>query len=243
LTIITATYNSLPTLKLAWSSLSSQTFSNWEWIVVDGASTDGTVEWLQTINDSRVKWESEKDQGIYDALNKGIGRSNGDVLGFLHADDFFADDRVLESIHDRLTQSGVDGIYGDLKYVSAETGRTVRHWKSEVFRSSLLRKGWMPPHPTCFFKKEVYVHAGLLDTTFRIAADYDFLLRCFLNDRFQFAYLPQVITHMRIGGASSKWQNLVKKSREDVRALRKNGMGFPLIVLLRKVSSKLGQFF
>jgi glycosyltransferase len=101
----------------------------------------------------------------------------------------------------------------------------------------------MPPHPTCFFKKEVYAHAGVFDTTFRIAADYDFLLRCFLSDRFQFAYLPQVITHMRIGGASSKWQNLVKKSREDVRALRKNGMGFPLIVLFRKVSGKLGQFF
>lgn len=243
MTIITATYNSLSTLKLAWTSLSSQSFSNWEWIVVDGASTDGTVEWLQSIDDSRVKWESEKDQGIYDALNKGLERSTGTVIGFLHADDFFADDRVLENIHDRFLQSDIDGIYGDLRYVSSETGRTVRHWKSKVFTPSLLRKGWMPPHPTCFFKKEVYAHVGHFDSTFRIAADYDFLLRCFLNDRFQFAYLPQVITHMRIGGASSKWQNLGKKSREDMRALRKNGIPFPLIVLLRKVGSKFGQFF
>lgn len=210
---------------------------------MDGASNDGSVEWLQTIDDPRVKWESEKDQGIYDALNKGIGRSKGKVLGFLHADDFFADEHVLENIHLRLSQSEVDGIYGDLTYVSTETGRTVRHWKSEAFTASLLRKGWMPPHPTCFFKKEVYAQVGLFDTSFRIAADYDFLLRCFLNDRFQFAYMPQVITHMRMGGASSKWQNLVKKSREDMRALRKNGMVFPLFVLLRKVVGKIGQFF
>jgi glycosyltransferase len=243
LTIITATYNALPTLREAYASLLSQTHTNWEWIVVDGASTDGTVEWLSGLADSRVNWKSEKDKGIYDALNKGIARATGEVIGFLHADDLLASPEVLSEIAARFQDFEIDGIYGDLQYVSAENGRVIRHWKSSAFTYKKLQHGWMPPHPTCYFKKSVYEEIGTFDTSFRIAADYDFLLRSFASGKFQFAYMPLLITRMRIGGASSKWQNLVKKSREDMRALRKNGMGFPLFVLLRKVVGKIGQFF
>jgi glycosyltransferase involved in cell wall biosynthesis len=243
MTIITATYNALPTLREAYASLSSQTHTDWEWIVVDGASTDGTVEWLSALADSRVNWKSEKDQGIYDALNKGIARATGEVIGFLHADDLLAGPEVLTQIAARFQDVQIDGIYGDLQYVSVENGRVIRNWKSSAFTVKKLQYGWMPPHPTCYFKKSVYEEIGTFDTSFRIAADYDFLLRSFASGKFQFAYLPLLITRMRIGGASSKWQNLVKKSREDMRALRKNGMGFPLFVLLRKVGSKFGQFF
>jgi glycosyltransferase involved in cell wall biosynthesis len=243
LTIITATYNALPTLREAYASLFSQTHTDWEWIVVDGASTDGTVEWLSELADPRVNWKSEKDQGIYDALNKGIARATGEVIGFLHADDLLAGPEVLADISARFQDSQIDGIYGDLQYVSAENGRVIRNWKSSAFTLKKLQHGWMPPHPTCYFKKSVYEQIGTFDTSFRIAADYDFLLRSFASGKFQFAYMPLLITRMRIGGASSKWQNLVKKSREDMRALRKNGMRFPLLVLFRKVSGKLGQFF
>jgi glycosyltransferase len=243
LTIITATYNALPTLREAYASLFSQTHTDWEWIVVDGASTDGTVEWLSELADPRVNWKSEKDQGIYDALNKGIARATGEVIGFLHADDLLAGPEVLADISARFQDSQIDGIYGDLQYVSAENGRVIRNWKSSAFTLKKLQHGWMPPHPTCYFKKSVYEEIGTFDTSFRIAADYDFLLRSFASGKFQFAYMPLLITRMRIGGASSKWQNLVKKSREDMRALRKNGMRFPLLVLFRKVSGKLGQFF
>jgi len=243
MTIITATYNALPTLREAYASLSSQTHTDWEWIVVDGASSDGTVEWLSELADSRVNWKSEKDQGIYDALNKGIARATGEVIGFLHADDLLASPEVLSEIAARFQDSQIDGIYGDLQYVSAENGRVIRNWKSSAFTLKKLQHGWMPPHPTCYFKKSVYEEIGTFDTSFRIAADYDFLLRSFASGKFQFAYLPLLITRMRIGGASSKWQNLVKKSREDMRALRKNGMRFPLLVVFRKVIRKLGQFF
>ena len=110
--IITATYNSLPTLKLAWESLCSQSFMDWEWVVVDGASTDGTKEWLSTIEDERIQWKSEKDKGIYDALNKGLGRANGTFIGFLHADDFFATKEILAQIHATLVSTNADGVYG-----------------------------------------------------------------------------------------------------------------------------------
>ena len=143
----------MPTLKLAWESLISQSFMDWEWVVVDGASTDGTKEWLSTIEDKRIQWKSEKDQGIYDALNKGLARANGTYLGFLHADDYFASKEILAQIHDALVSTNSDGIYGDLNYVSSESGRIIRHWKSEDFKPKLLGKGWMPPHPTCFLKK------------------------------------------------------------------------------------------
>ena len=240
--IITATYNSLPTLKLAWESLCSQRFIDWEWIVVDGASTDGTKEWLSSIKDERVHWKSEKDRGIYDALNKGVERATGSIIGFLHSDDYFANQEILAQINQKFVATHSDGIYGDLKYISSESGRIIRHWKSEDFKTNLLGKGWMPPHPTCFFTKEVYSQMGSFDTSFKIAADYDFLLRCFLNKDFKFTYIPIVITHMRIGGASSKWQNLYKKSKEDIRALRKNKMTFPFWIVLRKIGGKLKQF-
>ncbi len=240
--IITASYNSLPTIKQAWESLCSQRFIDWEWIVVDGASTDGTKEWLSSIKDNRVHWKSEKDRGIFDALNKGVERASGSIIGFLHSDDYFANQEILAQINQKFIATHSDGIYGDLKYISSESGRIIRHWKSEVFKPKLLGKGWMPPHPTCFFKKEVYSQIGSFDTSFKIAADYDFLLRCFLNDEFTFTYIPIVITHMRIGGASSKWQNLYKKSKEDIRALRKNNMTFPLWIVVRKIGSKLKQF-
>jgi len=242
LSILTVTYNSLTTLKDAYASLCAQTYTQWEWIVQDGGSTDGTLEWLESLSDARVNWVSEKDHGIYDALNKAVGRASGEWIGLLHSDDLYPNNDVLQVVV--AAMAGNDAIYGDLKYVqAADVTKVLRHWQSEAFAPTLLRKGWMPPHPTLFLRKEVYAKVGGFDTRYRIAADYDFILRVFRTPHLKIHYLPQVLMLMRQGGASSKLSNLLAKSKEDLQIMRANGLPFPLLVLLRKVSGKFGQFF
>jgi glycosyltransferase len=184
---------------------------------------------------------SEKDHGIYDALNKAVRRASGEWIGLLHSDDLYPNAEVLNLV--LAATPGNDAIYGDLKYVqAADVTKVLRHWQSGTFSPTLLRKGWMPPHPTLFLRKEIYVQAGAFDTQFKIAADYDFILRVFQIPHLKIHYLPQVLMLMRQGGASSKVSNLVAKSKEDLRVLRKNGLPFPLLVLLRKIGSKIKQF-
>ena len=243
LSIITVTYNSLTTLKDAYASLCAQTYTQWEWIVQDGGSSDGTLEWLESLSDARVNWVSEKDHGIYDALNKAVSRASGEWIGLLHSDDLYPNAEVLSQVVAAF-KTAMDGVYGDLKYVlEKDTQKVLRHWQSEAFSPTLLRKGWMPPHPTLFLRKEVYAKVGGFDTRYRIAADYDFILRVFRTPQLKIHYLPQVLMLMRQGGASSKLSNLVAKSKEDLQIMRANGLPFPLLVLFRKVSGKFVQFF
>ncbi|MEN9699210.1 MAG: hypothetical protein RLZZ301_408 [Bacteroidota bacterium] len=243
ISILTVTYNSLHTLKDAYASLCEQTYTQWEWIVQDGGSSDGTLEWLESLSDARVNWVSEKDHGIYDALNKAMSRASGEWIGLLHADDFYPNAEVLSQVVAAFN-TAIDGVYGDLKYVqAADVTKVLRHWQSGTFSPTLLRKGWMPPHPTLFLRKEVYAHVGGFDTRYRIAADYDFILRVFQTPNLKIHYLPQVLMLMRQGGASSKLSNLVAKSKEDLQIMQANGLPFPLLVLFRKVSGKFGQFF
>ena len=241
LSIITVTYNSLHTLKDAYASLCAQTFAPWEWVVQDGGSSDGTQQWLESLADARISLVSEKDNGIYDALNKAVRRAKGEWIGLLHSDDLYPNNDVLQEVV--AAMNGNDAIYGDLKYVQAgDTQQVLRHWKAGTFEPALLRKGWMPPHPTLFLRKEIYARVGEFDTQFKIAADYDFILRVFQLAHLKIHYLPQVLMLMRQGGASSKVSNLVAKSKEDLRIMRKNGLPFALFVLLRKIGSKIRQF-
>jgi glycosyltransferase len=240
--IITVTYNSLHTLKDAYASLCAQTYTQWEWVLQDGASTDGTMEWVRSLNDPRIAAQSEKDNGIYDALNKAVGRASGEWIGLLHSDDQYPNAEVLKLVWE--ASVGKDAIYGDLQYVQAtDVSKVLRYWKSGAFAPSLLHKGWMPPHPTLFLRKAIYERIGEFDTQFKIAADYDFILRVFQIPNLKIHYVPQVLMLMRQGGASSKVSNLVAKSKEDMRVLRKNGLQFPIVVLLSKVVGKIGQFF
>lgn len=241
LSIITVTYNSLHTLKDAYASLCDQFYSPWEWVVQDGGSTDGTVAWLEGLNDARIRFISEKDNGIYDALNKAVRRAKGEWIGLLHADDLYPNNDALQAV--AAAMEGHDAIYGDLKYVqAADITKVLRHWKSGTFSPSLLRKGWMPPHPTLFLRKEIYAQVGEFDTQFKIAADYDFVLRVFALPHLKVKYLPQVLMLMRQGGASSKVGNLLAKSQEDLRVLKKNKMPQPYLILLRKIAGKFKQF-
>jgi glycosyltransferase involved in cell wall biosynthesis len=241
LSILTVTFNTLAKLKDAYFSLCAQTFTQWEWVVQDGGSTDGTQQWLESLTDERVNWVSESDKGIYDALNKAISRAKGEWIGLLHSDDLYPNAEVLKLVLE--ATPGKDAIYGDLKYVqAANVSKVLRYWKSGVFSSTLLSKGWMPPHPTLFLKKEIYDELGMFNTRFKIAADYDFILRVFSKPNLQVAYLPYVLMLMRQGGKSSKWQNLFQKSYEDFLIIRKNGYYLTLVILLRKIGVKFKQF-
>jgi glycosyltransferase involved in cell wall biosynthesis len=244
ISVVTAVYNRKDTVAQALDSVLAQTYASVEPVVIDGASTDGTVEVLGRYRSRIPVLVSEPDAGIYDALNKGILLSHGDVVGFLHADDLFAHDAVLERIAAAFENSGADAVYGDLVYVDKEDpNRIVRYWKAGGFNPTKLRQGWMPPHPTFYVKRSVYERLGLFDTRYRIAADYDSVVRFLLLGGIQVAYVPEVLVRMRVGGVSNRsLSTIVRKSREDHDILRRHGVG-GLPTLLRKNLGKVGQFW
>jgi glycosyltransferase involved in cell wall biosynthesis len=245
ISIITATYNSAKTIESTIQSVLSQTYPNIEHIIIDGASKDSTQEIAQNFQNHHpsIRYISELDKGIYDALNKGVQLASGHIIGFLHSDDFFESERVVEEIINSFQSKNYDGVYGDLRYVSSEnTTKVFRYWKSRDFDSGLIKNGWMPAHPTLFLKKEVYKKHGLFDLNFKIAADYDFMLRILKDESLAFSYLPLVITNMRVGGASNSFGNLVLKMKEDWKALRKNKIPFRTKTLFLKNVSKIKQF-
>lgn len=212
---------------------------------MDGGSTDQTLELIDSYQkkQSNIVFNSEPDQGIYDALNKGVAKATGDVIGFLHSDDYFENEAVINDIVTCFRDQHSDGVYGDLKYVNAAQHKNVvRCWKSRPFHKNLLTKGWMPPHPTLFLKKEIYQFYGKFNLNYSIAADYDFMLRIFKEENLNFDYLPQVITNMRVGGVSNRsFKNIIQKSKEDFRALRNNNIG-GWSILIQKNLSKIPQF-
>ena len=241
--IITVVYNNKDTIKDAIESVLSQTYTNMEYIIVDGASTDGTVEIVKSYGDKISKFVSEKDKGIYDGLNKGVGLATGDIVCFLHSDDLYNNKDTIEKIMKLFdADNSLDGIYGDLVYTPKEdTSKVFRYWKSKDFDISLLKKGWMPAHPTLFLKREVYEKYGKFDLSFKIAADYDFMLRV-LSSGTKVKYLPEVLYKMRVGGESNKSiKNIMLKSKEDLKALKKNNIG-GVYALIVKNLSKIIQF-
>ena len=247
ISIITATYNSADSIQATIESVLSQYDCEIEYIVIDGQSKDGTIAILKNNEphfNGRLRWISEPDQGIYDALNKGIQLATSDIIGFLHSDDVFASKSVLEVIQKTFEETNTDILYGDLVYVDKKNQEKVlRYWRSQPFRQSLLSRGWMPPHPTVFMKKEIYEKQGTFDVSFSISADYDFLLRVLKDPSLHCVYLPQVITKMRLGGTSNRnIRNILIKSKEDYRALRKNGFSYAWWILAMKNISKLSQF-
>jgi len=250
ITLITATYNSFPSILEAIRSVSSPTGVELEYLVIDGGSKDQTME---VVNASNLVTQivSEPDKGIYDALNKGLRLATGDIIGFLHSDDLLASPDTLKNIVAAFNSQGsnnllqVDGVYGDLVYVGKkDTKKVIRYWKSQPFKPISLRFGWMPAHPAVFMRREVYEKHGLFDLQFKISADYDLMLRIFKDKSLNFVYLPEVITNMRVGGISNRSiKNMIQKSKEDYRAIRKNKIPHPLWVLFVKNISKIPQFF
>ncbi|HUW91574.1 MAG TPA: glycosyltransferase family 2 protein [Bacteroidales bacterium] len=243
--IVTATYNSEKTVRECIASVNRQTHVDIEHFFIDGRSADSTLMIIRRETHRNTWIISEHDNGIYDALNKGIALAGGDVIGLLHSDDLLASDTVIEEINRVFMQTGADVVYGDLIYfMGHDSDKIFRYWKSRPFDRSLAAKGWMPAHPSVFIRREVFKRYGLFDLQFKIASDYDFMLRIMLAPDLRFEYLPLVITKMRTGGSSNcSVNNIIRKSSEDYRAMRKNGLHHPLRVLRRKNLSKVNQFF
>ena len=242
--IVTATYNSAESILGALESLNEQDFENLEVIVVDGLSTDKTIDIVKSRLHREVRIISESDNGIYDALNKGIGRAKGDVIGFLHSDDVFAFSGVITEVMKVFEETGCDAVYGDIGlYSQIDDAVPVRYWKSCDFKFRLLALGWMPPHTSLFVKKAIYDSIGGFNESYKISADYDFILRFFNTKGYCFSYLPKMLVKMKVGGASTKnLKSLVIKTNEDLRVLRDNNIKTPFITLLLKKVQKIAQF-
>lgn len=243
--IITATYNSIISLASCMDSVLSQDYSNIEYLIIDGNSKDSTIAIIQDyqVKHKNITLVSEPDMGIYDALNKGLALAKGDIIGFVHSDDMLASTNIISEIVETFKSHQSNGVYGDLHYVSKDNDKKIiRRWKSCAFSITLLKKGWMPAHPTLFLKKEVYQKHGFFNLDYKIAADYDFMLRILKDETLNFTYLSKVISIMRVGGASNKsLKNIFLKSKEDYKAIKYNGVG-GFYTLLVKNTSKIKQF-
>jgi len=245
ITIITACFNSEATIEDTLRSVEAQDYSDIEYILVDGKSTDRTLEIAERHRSKIAKIISEKDDGIYFALNKGIMAASGEVIAFLHADDVYAHTQVISHVMNVFKEKNVDSVYGDLQYVDrSDTSKVTRNWRSGNYSDGIFRKGWMPPHPSFFLKKKCYDQYGIFNTSFISAADYELMLRMLHRHKVSTAYLPEVLVKMRVGGVSNvTLKNRIRANREDRRGWRINNLKPGLFTLIRKPLSKFSQFF
>ena len=244
ISVITVSYNSRETIAETIASVASQTYPSVEHIVVDGASTDGTLEVLERFRDKLSKIVSEPDEGIYAAMNKGLSLATGDVIGTLNSDDVYVDENVLAMVAEVFRDDSVDVCYGDIFYVDkGDLNRIVRHWKSEPYRPGLFEQGWMPPHPSFFIRRRVLGRVGLFEPRYRFAADFDFMLRALHVQKLRSIYLPRELVTMRVGGwTNNSVRNVIRGNIEAYRSCRRNGLGVSPFFIARKIFRKLPQY-
>lgn len=225
--IITATYNSEKTLRHTLESVLHQDYEQIEYIIVDGASKDGTLQLIKEYEPrfgGRMKYVSEPDKGLYDAMNKGLRMATGDVIGILNSDDFLNNSGIISLVAEHMQTSNVDAVYGDVHYVDDNNlGKCVRYYSSRVFSRGLMRLGFMPAHPSFYCKAEVYRDKGLFDTSFKQAADFELLLRLIYCQSISTKYIPTDFVTMRVGGLSTSGLKSHKAIMKDHhRALQAN---------------------
>lgn len=244
ISIITVSFNSAATIRDTLNSIVSQNYSNIEHIIIDGGSTDNTLKIVQEFPHV-AKLISEKDNGLYDAMNKGIEIATGEIIGILNSDDVYAQSTVLSKIAAVFADKNISASYGDLQYVNAtDLRKVVRTWKSGRFKPSDFYYGWMPPHPTFFVRRKVYCLTGLFNTSLNTAADYELMLRILFKNRLPSAYIPEVLVKMRMGGISSSSirQRLIA-NKEDRMAWKINKLEPYFFTLFLKPARKIFQFF
>lgn len=224
--IITVCFNSAETIRDSIESVLSQNYPNIEYIIIDGGSTDGTLDIINKYQDKITVNISEPDDGIYDAMNKGMHNATGDVIGFINSDDFYPSKTVLSSIAQVFSDESIDACYGDLCYVKQNnTQSVVRYWKSSAFEPGSFRDGWSPPHPTLFVRRNIYEKYGMFDLDYKIAADVELMMRLLEVHDVNAAYLPEVLVHMRLGGETNKSiGNIIRQNQEIWRALKMHGL-------------------
>ncbi len=244
ITIITVCFNSARTLGDTLESVATQRHLEIEHIVVDGASTDGTLEIIERNGKHVVRLISEPDHGIYDAMNKALRMATGEVVGFLNADDVYADNGVLARVSTIMTKDGLDALLGDAEFVRPDRpDHPVRRYRSERFRPERIAWGWMPAHPALFLRRRVYESYGLFRTDYRIAGDFEYCARIFHHNTLVYRSLPETLVRMRTGGIStSGWRNTVLLNKEVLRACRENGIDTNMLKIFSKYPAKLMEF-
>lgn len=244
ISVVTAVYNRRETVADAIESVVSQS-CDLEYVVVDGMSNDGTDEVVSQYASKINRSIREEDGGIYDALNKGIAASSGDVIGFLHADDLLADNQVISRVADKFSSGDYDAVYGDLTYVAFEdTDKIIRYWKSGEYSRKRFWFGWMPPHPTVYVRREVYEKFGSYRLDHGSAADYECMVRLMVKHKIRVGYVPHVAVKMRVGGESNaSIKNRLNANQADQAAWLENGIKPPFALRFTKPLSKLPQYF
>lgn len=242
--LITVTYNSEKYLANCIGSVLRQSYPDIEYIIVDGGSTDKTLSIIRKFSRDIHRWISEKDRGMYDAINKGMRLATGDVIGILNSDDVFASPNTVAKIVQCFKEKDVDSVYGDLVYVAGnDTSKVHRYWKGDTYKRTAFHWGWMPAHPTFYVRRNLVEQLGGYKTHFFSAADFEFMTRYLYKHRISSFYLSELIVKMRKGGMSnSSLKKRLRANRRDYLALKRNGVPFPLFASLIKPVRKLPQF-
>jgi glycosyltransferase len=244
ISLITVVYNGEAFLQECFDSVIAQSYPDVEYLVIDGGSTDKTLNIIQENRSYIDYFISEKDQGLYDAINKGIQQSTGEIIGILNADDMLAGADVLASVAKTfMADPTLDGVYGNLNYIHPVTHKILRKWKSKLATFQDLKKGWMPAHPTLYLKRGLFERLGAYSLDFGTAADYELILRYFYTHKIKISYLPILMVNMRMGGVSNhSLGGRISALINDYKALKVNKMPWPFWALLKKKISKLNQF-
>ena len=247
ISIITATFNSAKTLKDTIQSVLRQTNKDFEYLIIDGGSTDETIDIVKSYESEfsgRLKWVSEKDQGIYDAMNKGIKMASGDVVGILNSDDYFTSDDILQTVDNAFKSHEIDAIYGDIHFIrDGNPQKCIRYYSSRMFTPFWLRFGFMPAHPSFYCKREVFEKAGLYSLDYKIGADYEMMVRLFKKYRIMSQYINKDFVTMRTGGASNNnVRSRITLINEDVKACKENGVYTNCLFVMLKFMYKIFEF-
>lgn len=242
ISIITSCYNRVETIRGAIESVLAQDYPDIEYIIVDGASTDNSLQVIKEYEKNITKIISEPDRGMYEAINKGIKMATGDVIGLVHSDDFLYDNHVISDIVREFEKTNADFIYGDGIYVDVnDTNRMVRNWRGGSFSRWKVRCGWLPLHPTCYIRRDVMMREGMYDESYKIAADSDLLVRYLYKANLKVHYMKRKIIRMRMGGLSTDSKKRKQMWNEDIRLYRAHGFS-PIPTKIMKMMWKVPQF-
>lgn len=244
ISLITPSYNSASTIARTIESVMVQNYPDLEYIIIDGASKDNTTEVVSDFKDRiNIKYISEPDKGIYDAMNKGVKMATGEVVGILNSDDLFENKLVLSNVAAAFNDNSVEAVYGDVRYFSTNVDKTVRYWQAGEYKESNLNNGWIIPHPALFVRRSVYEKYGIFNADFRLAGDYEFILRILKIHKVKVKYLPESFTKMYNGGRSGSSLKQRKKGWKELeRAWLVNNLKVPRFFILRRILFKLRQY-